>query len=333
MSLIQPSLVSGHNNSRIQNDGPRCGRAHLFISLLGGLLLAQGLAAAESKGSPAPALSVSQIVDRHIAARGGLASWHAVQTLSVTGKVEAGAGDSTLRSRKLALEGVGASVKRAERAQAAAETAKATAAQVQLPFRLEMKRPHKSRFELDVGGQTAVQVYDGEHGWKLRPFLNRNDVEPFTEDEARSEAAKADLDGPLVDYAARGTQVALDGTETVDGHKAYKLKLTMKNGDVQHVWIDTQSFLDVKVEGSPRRMDGKVRSVWVYQRDFRAVQGLMVPYLYETAVEGTPHPHRMMVESVTVNPPLADTRFSKPQVLVAASPSAATPGPASSDKK
>jgi hypothetical protein len=319
---------------RKPNDASRRGAAPLFVivSLLGGLLLAQALSAAESKGGPpAAALSVTQIVDRHIAARGGLAAWSAVQTLSVAGKLEAGTGDSLARSRKLALQGVGASVKRAERAQAAAETAKA--AQVQLPFRLEMKRPHKSRVEVEFAGQTAVQVYDGEHGWKLRPFLNRNDVDPFTEDEAKSAAAEADLDGPLVGYAAKGTQVALDGTERVDGHNAYKLKLTLRNGDVRHVWIDAQSFLDVKVEGSPRRMDGKMRSVWVYQRDFRSVQGRMVPYLYETAVEGTPHTHRMMVESVTVNPPLADTRFSKPQVLVAASPSAATPGPASSDKK
>jgi hypothetical protein len=87
------------------------------------------------------------------------------------------------------------------------------------------------------------------------------------------------------------------------------------------------------VEGSPHRMDGKMRSVWVYQRDFRSVQGLMVPYLYETAVEGNPQRHRMVVELVKVNPPLDAARFVKPQVLVAATPPAAatvTPGP---DKK
>jgi len=105
----------------------------------------------------------------------------------------------------------------------------------------------------------------------------------------------------LVDYAAKGTQIALEGIEPVDGHNAYKLKLTLKNGNVQHIWIDAQSFLDVKVDGAPRRMDGKMRSVWISQRDFRSVQGLMVPYLYETAIDGSPHPHRMVIESVTVN--------------------------------
>jgi hypothetical protein len=309
-------------------------RSAVYIGLLTGALFAQALSAAESKGAPA-VLTAAQIVDKHVAARGGLAAWRAVQTLSVAGKLEAGAGDSIARSRKVALQGEGASVKRAERVAAAADAAKEAQTQVLLPFRLELKRPHKSRLEVDVAGQTAVQVYDGEHGWKLRPFLNRNDVEPFTEDEANSEAAKADLDGPLVDYAARGTQIALEGTEPVDGQAAYKLKLTMRNGDVQHVWIDAQSFLDVKVEGSPRRMDGKLRSVWIRQRDFKPVQGVMVPYVLETSTEGDPHSHKMLVETVAVNHPLDDARFTKSQVLVAATPPAAappTPAPAAKPK-
>jgi hypothetical protein len=149
----------------------------------------------------------------------------------------------------------------------------------------------------------------------------------------KSEAAKADLEGPLVDYAAKGTQVALDGIEPVEGHNAYKLKLTMKSGQVQHIWIDAQSFLDIKVEGAPRRMDGKMRNVWISQRDFRSVQGLMVPYLYETLVDGNPHPHRMVIDSVTVNRTLDDVRFAKPQVLVAATPKPALPATPAPAKK
>jgi hypothetical protein len=302
------------------------------MGLLSAALVDQGLAATDSSAS-AGGLSAGQIVEKHVAARGGLTAWRAVQTLSITGKLDAGHGDSLARSRSLALQGVGASVKRAERAAAQAAVDPKKGAQVELPFRLEMKRPRKSRLEVDFAGKTAVQVYDGENGWKVRPFLNRDDVEPFTADEAASEAAKPDLDGPLVDYAAKGTQVALEATEPVDGHKAYKLKLTMKNGDVRYVWIDAQSFLDVKVEGSPHRMDGKMHKVWVYQRDFRSVQGLMVPYLYETAVEGITQRHRMVVESVKVNPALDAARFVKPQVLVAATPPAAGTAAPAPEKK
>jgi outer membrane lipoprotein-sorting protein len=308
-----------------QADLPMRSKAPFLMSILLSVSLAHALAAAESKVAPA-GLSAAQIADKHVAARGGLQAWRAVQTLSVSGKLDAGSGDSVERSARLAREGMGARVKRAERAAAADSVKAAAAQQVQLPFRLEMKRPRKSRLEIDFAGKTAVQVYDGQNGWKLRPYLNRDDVEPFSEDEAKSEATKADLEGSLIDYAAKGTQVALEGMDPVEGHPAYKLKLTMKNGDVQHIWIDAQSFLDVKVEGVPRRMDGKMRSVWIYQREFRSVQGLTVPYLYETAVESDPHTHRMVIESVAVNRTLDDARFAKPQVLVAGSPPQAAPG-------
>jgi hypothetical protein len=157
-----------------------------------------------------------------------------------------------------------------------------------------------------------VQVYDGTQGWKKRPFLNRDDVEPFTEAETKSEQGKAELDGPLVDYASKGTKVELAGVEPVEGHDAYQLKLTTRSGTVQHVWIDAASFLDVKVEGIPRRMDGKMHNVYIYQRDFRSVQGLMIPFVLETAVEGYPGTHKMLIEKALVNAKLDDSRFVKP---------------------
>ncbi len=116
-----------------------------------------------------------------------------------------------------------------------------------------------------------------------------------------------------MDQAARGTKVEFVSVERVEGRDAYKLKLTHKGGDVQHVWIDAKSFLDVKVEGTPRRMDGKLRTVWVIQRDFRPVHGLMVPFVLETAVDGNAETHKAIIEKVALNPPLDDARFARPK--------------------
>ena len=269
------------------------------------------LSAADSKTAPA-GLSATQIVDRHLAARGGLQAWRAVQTMSWSGKMDAGLGDSVARSENYVSQTWG---KKSAQARLAASrpTNKAEAQQVQLPFVLEVKRPGMSRVELEFAGKTAVQVFDGSNGWMKRPFLNRNDWEPFSAEQARASEGQWELDGPLFDYAAKGTKVALDGVEAVDGHDAYKLKLSLKNGTVKHIWIDTHSFLDVKVEGTPRRMDGKMRTVWVTQRDFRPVQGVMVPFLLETAVDGYADTHKMVLEKVALNPKLDDARFTKPK--------------------
>ena len=64
--------------------------------------------------------------------------------------------------------------------------------EVQLPFVMELARPGKMRFELEFAGQTAIQVFDGANGWKLRPFLGRRVVEPYTTDEMKAASLQAD---------------------------------------------------------------------------------------------------------------------------------------------
>jgi hypothetical protein len=274
------------------------------------------VAKAKAKAEPkakAPALSAAQILQKHEAARGGAKAWKAVQAMSLSGKMDAGTGDSVARSRRLAL-GAGAGTRKGRREVAAAGRPPEVEKQVQLPFKLAMARPNKSRLEIEFDGKTAVQVYDGANGWKVRPFLNRHDVEPFTEQEAKGEATSADLDGFLIGAQAKGTKVEVAGVEKVQGRDAYRLKVTTKTGIVRDVWIDARTFMDVKVEGVPRRMDGKLHRVFVYQRDFRAVQGVKVPFVLETVVDGYPQAHRIVFEKVAVNPKLAATTFAKPKV-------------------
>jgi hypothetical protein len=239
--------------------------------------------AATSRAAKPANLSAAQIVERNVAARGGLDAWRAVNTLTLSGQLEAGGKKNPL-----------------------------------LPFVMQMKRPRKSRLEISFQDQTAVQVYDGEHGWKVRPFLGRDEVESFTPAEAREAANWAELDGPLVDYAAKGTQVALDGTESVEGHPCYRLKLTLKGGAVRHVWIDAATFLERKIDGDPHRLDGRMRDVAIFYRDFKSENGLKMPRVLETVIEGGRQPHKMTIERVAVNQPLADSQFAKPGLAMAA---------------
>lgn len=292
----------------------RSSRGRIFPGVLAALSVVAALWAGAGQ---AAGLTAEEIVAKHVAARGGAAAWHGVQTMSWAGKMDAGSGDSVARSKEYVSETWG---RRAPKSRAAAlqatekdEAAKPQAKQVQLPFVLEMKRPGKSRVELEFAGKKAIQVYDGKEGWMKRPYLNRDDWEPFNAEQLKTSAGAWDMDGPLLDYAAKGTKVALAGVEKVDGKDAWKLKLTRRDGTVQHVWIDQKSFLDVRVEGTPRRMDGKMRTVWVTQRDFRPVQGVMVPFELETVVDGYPDRHKMTLEKVALNPPLEDARFAKPK--------------------
>src|SRR5437016_1458738 len=225
------------------------------------------------KIAPPPALPVARIVDRNIAARGGLAAWRAVNSLTMSGEMDAGGKQDA-----------------------------------KLPFVMSMKRPQKSRLEIKFQEQTAVQVWDGKQGWKVRPFLNRNEVEPYKEAEARSAAGAAELDGPLVDFKRKGTKVELAGTEVVEGRNTYKLKLTLKGGEQIHLWIDAKSFLEAKIDGEPRRMDGRMRQVAIFYRDFKRVAGLQFPHTIETVVESVKGSHKMTIQTIKINPPARSSR-------------------------
>lgn len=261
------------------------------------LALAPAMAFGADPLPNASKLSAETIVERNVAARGGIGAWKAVQTLSWSGKLDAGGNNQ----RVFKAPGMPAPL-----------PVKDPNAQVQLPFVMEMKRNHQSRFEIVFDGKTATQVYNGTQGWKLRPFLNRNDAEPYTAEELKLAADAADLDGLLIDYAAKGTKIDVDGIDKVEGKPAYKLKLTLKNGHVVHDWVDVQSFLEVKIEGAPRRLDGKPHAVASLLRDYRKVDGLQIPFVIETTVQGVQRTEKIQIDKVVVNPKLDDARFAKP---------------------
>ena len=264
------------------------------------LALAISHALGAEVSSASAKLTAEQVVEKNVAARGGLQLWRAVQTLSMTGQMEAGGNDRSPRSVPApALRPGGL------------QLPKRPSEQARLPFRIDLKRGRKMRLEVDFRGQTAIQVYDGVNGWKLRPFLNRHEVEPYTQEEMKTAALQADLDGPLVDYVAKATKAELEGSEKIEGEENYRLKLTMKNGQTQRVWVNAKTFLETKVEGTPRRLDGRSHSVEIFMRDYRAVNGLMLPYLLETKVQGVAQTEKIEIEKVTVNPKLEDSRFAK----------------------
>jgi len=258
-------------------------------------------------------VTAEQIVERNISARGGAAAWHKINSISMTGKLDAGRKRVDGGMIVTSAAGKSRAEKKAELRKIAMQMdGEASDKVIRLPFQMELKRPLKSRIEVPFQGQTAVQVYDGSQGWKLRPYLGRHEVEPFTPVEAKIAAQQQELDGPLLDYVAKGTKVLLLGSEQVNGHKTYKLQLILKNGDVRHLWIDAQSYLDLKIDGVPRKFDGKPREVATYFHDYRTVNGVKIPYELETTIEGVKNSEKISVEHVVINPKLDDSHFIKP---------------------
>src|SRR5919201_4013278 len=144
---------------------------------------------------------------------------------------------------------------------------------------------------------TAVQAYDGKEGWKISPFQGRKDPEKMSADDCKSLVEDADIEGPLVDWKAKGSSVDYLGTEDVDGTLAHKLKVVRKNGDVSFVYLDPDHFLEIRVL-TQRVRHGAHEEVEMDLGDYEKAGGVFVPTSIDIGRKGAPDKQMIVVDKV-----------------------------------
>lgn len=227
-----------------------------------------------------PGLSANQIVEKNVVARGGLDAWRKIQSMVWVGHIEGASGETP-----------------------------------KLPFALEMKRPNKTRFEVKAQNLISARTYDGAHGWKVRTMGHgKPAVQPYTTDELSFARDGQVIDGPLMDFQAKGVAIALDGVDEVEGRKAYRLSVKLPSGNSHHVWVDAKTFLDIKYDRVSRSTFGRSGTVSVFYRDFRTIDGLQIPFMIESGMEPAKSTEKLVIDKVSLNPPLDDRMFARPSV-------------------
>ena len=185
----------------------------------------------------------------------------------------------------------------------------------------ENKREGKVREEVILQGLAQVQAYDGSTAWQINPFGGRKDPELMSQDDTRPLLLDADLEGPLVDYKRKGHQAELLGHDSVEGTDCYKIKLTLKNGDVRYYYLDADSYLEIKFE-TQTHVRGAIQYNETLLGDYEQVDGVYFPFSIETVETGTEDWQRFTVEKIELNVSIDDTRFSLPVTKAEAKPAA-----------
>ncbi|HXT20737.1 MAG TPA: hypothetical protein VN923_08315, partial [Thermoanaerobaculia bacterium] len=186
----------------------------------------------------------------------------------------------------------------------------------------ENKRPNMVRQDFTFGGMTGSNAYDGKSGWKTEPWGGKKDAESLGEEELKSIIEDADLDGPLVNYQQKGNKVEYLGTEPVEGDDAYKLKVTLKSGDVVVYYVDTEYAVPIKIE-KKRKIRGADREYEITLGDYKEVDGWYLPFAIEQGAKGSQNRQRVVYQSIVANVPVDDSRFAKP--TAAGQPAAEAP--------
>jgi outer membrane lipoprotein-sorting protein len=178
-------------------------------------------------------------------------------------------------------------------------------------FRQINKRPGKVREEFIVQGMAQIQAYDGKTGWQISPFNGRKDPDLMSQDDMKSLIVDGDIDGPLVDYKEKGHTAELVGHDSVEGTECYKIKLSMKNGDIRYYYLDTDSYLELKVE-IQTTIRGALQESEQYYGDYEQVNGVYYPFAVEQAQRGSSSRQQFSVEKIEQNVDPDDAVFTMP---------------------
>lgn len=234
----------------------------------------------------AQAITVDELVAKNVEARGGSAAIHAIRSLKSEGRMRFGG-------------------------------------QFELQFVRYQKAPDSLRFEASLQGLTAVQAWNGSEAWQISPFQGRMDPERMSADDATSLSDDAPIAGQLVDYRVRGNHIEYLGTEDVDGTSAHKLKVTLKNGDVQTVFLDPDHFLEIRIVSRRTVRGTEVESTSDYG-DYEKVAGVYFPFSISAEDQGG-NQQQMTIEHVEANVPMADELFAFPTLTAGKGTSAQSP--------
>ena len=132
----------------------------------------------------------------------------------------------------------------------------------------------------------------------------------------RPNATRPDSMVLMSDPTAKGIKVALKGMDSVEGHRAYHLKITLPSGQLRDDWIDAQSFLELRYDRETHSVAGATGVASVYLRNYSSFEGLFIPLTIETGAGNAQYTDKMSIQKIALNPAVSDSQFASLTVPV-----------------
>lgn len=178
-------------------------------------------------------------------------------------------------------------------------------------FVREIKRPGKLRMEITLDGKTTIETYDGSAGWKLDGMAGSGPARALTSDEKKRLAAEADLDGPFIDFQAKGITIDVLDKEMLGPSLVWKLKVTFKSGETELYYVESTGYYILRRTSVRSGSEEAVTSDTLY-KNFRRTEGVLAPFSVISFVNGGDSAMLLRIQSIELNIPLSDTEFARP---------------------
>lgn len=196
---------------------------------------------------------------------------------------------------------------RKQRSRVSTGTVEITAMGAKGAVEISQKAPNKMSVEMNLAGLGAIREgFDGTTAWAQDPFTGLRE-----KSGAELVATKRDASFYRdVEMAKVYPKMVLKGTEKVGARDAYVIEATPPEGVTpDKFYFDKENFLIVRLDMLRESPQGTI-PVQAYLDDYRAVDGVKMPFLMRQAVAGTDIIIRLT--GVRHDAPIDDAKFSKP---------------------
>ena len=180
-----------------------------------------------------------------------------------------------------------------------------------MPVIVSTKRPNKLKQEMTMQGQKLVQAFDGETVWAINPMMGSPTPRVLEGSAANALKNQSLFDGPLAGYKERGDTLEVVGPADVEGAKTWKLKLTRKDGQSMHIFLDAASGLEKQMTATMEQ-NGMTMEIETIMSDYQATDGIMVARSLRTMMGGQ-QVAAVTFSAVEFNLPIDDAEFAMPK--------------------
>ncbi|MEO5651066.1 MAG: hypothetical protein ABIR03_14245 [Ginsengibacter sp.] len=149
-------------------------------------------------------LSVSDIINQYIAARGGIDKLNAISSICMEGRRIMMGGEARIKITKV--------------------------------------KGNLFRTDLKSGESEAYSIITPHEGWTYHS-VSLYEADRVPAEELKNRQTDMDIAGPLVNYEAKGYQVFLDGKEMINEKLCYKIKLVSSDNNNGIYFIDVKTNL------------------------------------------------------------------------------------------
>ncbi len=185
------------------------------------------------------AQTADEIVQKHIAAIGGIDAWKKINSIKMNGSI--------------------------------------TAQGMEIPVSVTTLNGKGMRMDMTIMGTSNYMILTPGEGWTYFPIQQQQKPEPLTADQVKQSQDQLDVQGELVDYQAKGNKIDFIGKDDLEGTEVYKLRLTDKNGQEKTLFFDAENFYLLR-ETEKMKADGKEVEATVNYSNFQKLpEGITVP--------------------------------------------------------